>query len=287
MSDSLPALLRAAWLEYERDRAGYLAVAMVYYAIVSLIPLLLLLLAALGLLLRFSPAAAEAERQMLLRIEAGFGPDVSVTVTRLLGSLEQESIIATVISLGGLLMTASVLFGHLRLSFRAIWKYEPPLVSGPMRVVVRVTIVERVIAFTMVLGGAGLLLSALALIAATQWLGRLLGSVPLPSYMAEWLLTTMSSLMLALITFACLFKWLPPVPIRWRHVGLAGLLCAVGWVLASELLALYSVWFGKSPSAYGAVGGLLAIMLWMNIVSKLLFFGAELCKVVAVRKGGR
>src|SRR5215470_12280124 len=153
MSDSLPALLRAAWLEYERDRAGYLAVAMVYYAIVSLIPLLLLLLAALGLLLRFSPAAAEAERQMLLRIEAGFGPDVSVTITRLLGSLEQESIIATVISLGGLLMTASVLFGHLRLSFRAIWKYEPPLVSGPMRVVVRVTIVERVIAFTMVLGG--------------------------------------------------------------------------------------------------------------------------------------
>jgi membrane protein len=49
-----------AWIEYERDRARYLAVAMVYYALVSLVPLLLLMLAGLGLLLRFSTIAADA-----------------------------------------------------------------------------------------------------------------------------------------------------------------------------------------------------------------------------------
>ena len=51
-------VLRLAWIEYERDRARYLAVAMIYYALISLVPLLLLLLAALGLALRFSPIAA-------------------------------------------------------------------------------------------------------------------------------------------------------------------------------------------------------------------------------------
>ena len=40
-------LLRTAWQEYERDHARYFAGAMVYYALVSLLPLLLLLLAAL------------------------------------------------------------------------------------------------------------------------------------------------------------------------------------------------------------------------------------------------
>jgi uncharacterized BrkB/YihY/UPF0761 family membrane protein len=55
-------------------------------------------------------------------------------------------------------------------------------------------------------------------------------------------------------------------------------------VAASELLALYGVFFG-SRSASGAVGGVLAIMLWMNIVSQVLFFGAELCKVVARQNG--
>ena len=38
---------------------------MVYFALVSLIPLLLLLLSALGLLLRFSVLAAEAQQQVL------------------------------------------------------------------------------------------------------------------------------------------------------------------------------------------------------------------------------
>lgn len=277
-------LLRAAWIEYERDHARYLAVAMIYYAIVSLVPLLLLLLAALGLVLRFSAVAAQAQQQMLTRVAAGFGPELPVTIKRLLDTLQQDSILATVISLAGLLLTASVLFRHLRLSFRAIWKYDPPLISGPVRVVVRATILERAIAFVMVVAGGGLLLTALVLIATTQWLDRLLYSLPVFGRIAGWLLTASSSLVLAAITFASIFKCLPPVRMRWRDVRLAALLCAVSWLAASELLALYGALFGNRLSAYGALGGVLAVMLWMNIVSQVLFFGAELCKVVAARR---
>jgi uncharacterized BrkB/YihY/UPF0761 family membrane protein len=56
-------------------------------------------------------------------------------------------------------------------------------------------------------------------------------------------------------------------------------------VVAAEFLALYGVFFGSSHSAYGVVGGVLAVMLVMNIVSQVLFFGAELCKVVATGTG--
>ena len=78
-----------------------------------------------------------------------------------------------------------------------------------------------------------------------------------------------------------MFKILPPVRIRWRDVRLAAVLCAVVWVAAGELLALYGTVVGDGPGAYGALGAMLAIMLWMNVVSQTLFFGAELCKVVA------
>jgi membrane protein len=273
-------LLRVAGIAYERDRARYLAVAMIYYAIVSLIPLLLLLLATLGLLLRFSTIAADARQQMLLGVEANFGAELTTTITRLLNTLQRESIIATVLSLAGLVLAGSLLGRHLRLGFRAIWNYEPPLTSGPVRVVVRTAILERVIAFVMVLAGG-----ALVLIAAAQWLDRVLGGVPLSGQATRWLLTALGSLIVATLTFASMLKFLPPVPIRWREVWLAALLCAVTWVVASELLALYGVFFGHSRSAYGALGGLLAVMLWMNIVSQVLFFGAELCKVVATRDG--
>jgi membrane protein len=278
-------LLRAAWVEYEHDRARYLAVAMVYYALMSLVPLLLLLLAALGLLLRFSAAAAEAQGQMLDVVTAHFGPELSVTITGLLDTLQRESIVTTVVSLTGLLLTASVLFKHLRLTFRAIWKYDPPLVSGPVRVVVWATILDRVVAFVMVLGGGALLLAALGVIAATQWLDRVLARVPLLGPNSGWLLATASSLGLAAVTFAGLFRFLPPVPMRWRHVRLAALLCGAAWVVASELLALFTGFLGGSRSTSGALG-VLAVMLWMNTGSQVLFFGAELCKVVATQEGG-
>jgi membrane protein len=277
-------MLRAAWMEYELDRARYLAVAMIYYALVSLVPLLLLLLGALGLLLRFSEVAAETQRQTLLHIEERLGPELSATITGLLDTLEQESVVATIVSLTGLLLAASVLFKHLRMSFRAIWNYAPPLVSGTVRVVVRTTILERVVSFAMVLGGGALLLASLGLIAAAQWLDRLLGRAPLLGSTTVSLLTAAISLLLTVVTFACLFKVLPPVSIRWRDVWLAALLCGVSWVIASELLALYAVLFG-GRSSFGALGGVLAVMLWMNIVSQVLFFGAELCKVVAMRSG--
>jgi membrane protein len=277
-------VLRLAWIEYERDRARYLAVAMIYYALISLVPLLLLLLAALGLALRFSPIAANAQDQMLLVIDTNFGPELAVTITRLLDTLQRESIIATVISVAGILLAASVLFKHLRLTFRAIWKHAPPLVSGPVRVVVLASILERMVAFAMVLGGGGLLLVALVLLTAAGWLHRLLGAPLLFGELSPWLLAALTSLGFAAVSFAALFKVLPPVPMRWRDIWLATLLCAVAWVIAGELLALYAVFFGDSRSAYGALGAMLAVMLWMNIVSQVLFFGAELCKVVAAKR---
>ncbi len=282
----LVTLLRTAWFEYENDRASYFAVAMIYYALVSMIPILLLLMGTLGLLLRFSPVALEAQQKILVRIEASFGPQLPLTIEQLLNALQRNSIIATVVSIGGTLLAASVLFKHLRLAFRAIWKHKPLLVAGPMSVVVRDTILERVIASVMVLGGGGLLLIALGLLVATQRLNRLLGSHALHAQATGWFVTTLSSLIITALTFALLFKFLPPIAIRWRDVWLATVLCSFICVAAGEVLSLYGLFFEKNPNAYGAIGALLAVLLWMNVVSQVLFFGGELCKVVADGSSG-
>jgi membrane protein len=283
---SLASLLRTAWFEYENDRGMYLAAAMIYYALVSMIPIFLLLMAALGLLLRFSTTALDAQQRILVRIEASFGPQLPLTIQQLLNALQRDSIIATVISIGGVLLAASVLFKHLRLAFRAIWKYTPPLIAGSMSVVVRQTILERVIASVMVLGGGGLLLIALGLLVATNRLNRLLERLALHGQTTGWFVTTFSSLIITAITFALLFKFLPPIAIRWRDVWLATLLCSFTCVGAGEVLSLYGLFFERHPNAYGAIGALLAVLLWMNIVSQVLFFGGELCKVVVARRSG-
>jgi membrane protein len=274
------ALLPAAFAEYKRDYAQYFAGAMVYYALLSLVPLMLLVLAGLGLFLRLSDTAAAAEQQMLYAVEARFGAPLRVTIEDVLQRLEQGSVTATLVSLTGLLLAASVLFLHLRMTFRAIWKVAPPIVSGSVRSAIHQTLLERGIAFALVLGGGLLLLSMFVVIAAFNFLIRRFNDSPLLSQTVSWLLAA-SPLLLAPLTFALLFKFLPPVRIRWREVWLAAVLCGVAWLISTELLALYLAGFGYRFGAYGALGGVLILMLWMYIVSKALFFGAELCKVAA------
>jgi len=275
------ARLRRAWQEYQRDYAPFLAAAMVYYALLSLVPVLLLLLSALGLELRYSELASDTEQQVLATLEGHVGAELPAAIARLLDGLQQQSIVMTVVSLVGLVFTASMLFRNLRLSFRAIWKYEPPLAASSVRVIVQQTLLEQAISFAMVLMAGLLMLLSLAAVSIVQWMGAAFGHVPMLADAAAWVVALTSPFLVVMVTFAVLLKFLPPVRLEWRHVLVPAMLCAVAWYITAEAIALYGVFFGSDVSAYGALGGLLVIMLWMNVVSQMLFFGAELCKIDA------
>jgi membrane protein len=279
----LPGMLRDAWVEYEQDRARYFAVAMVYYALVSLVPLVLLLLSALGLLLRYSDQAAATERQVLLAVETSLGPPVRSGIEKLFEQLQRDSIVATAIGLIGLLVAASSLFRHLRLSLRGIWHQAPPVVSGAPRAAIRATIVEYVIAYAILLGGGLLLVLAFVLISVTQWLGGLLVAVPPFDRTPAWVLALPSSVIFVGLTFAFLLKYLPPIRLKWRDVWLATVLCTVAWMVGTELVVLAGALFRQGPTAAGALGSLLVAMVWLSKVSQLLFYGAEVCKVAHFR----
>lgn len=278
-------LLRRAWLEYKNDYAGYFAGSIVYYALVSLVPLILLLLAALGLFLRFSDLAAGLEQQVTSAVEASFGTDLRMTIEDLLRRLEESSITATAVSLLGLLLTASLLFRHLRMTFRAIWKLPPPLLSGSVPAVLRAMLSEMVIAFTIVVTAGVLLLAALTLIAALHTLGTALFSfLPRTAHTIDWALILLSPAVMAPITFALLYRFLPPVKLRWRDIWFGAIFTGGAWLIGAEILGLYATFLRGNRSAYGAFGAALVLMFWMYAVSKMTLFGAELCKVAAASR---
>jgi len=138
----------------------------------------------------------------------------------------------------------------------------------------------------MLLAGGALLLTALALIAIFQWLGTSLERLPRFGESVTWLLALPVPLIIVTLTFAMLFRFLPPVRLRWRHIWISAVVCACGWMIAAEVLTLYGIFFADKFGAWGAIGGLLMIMLWMNVVSQVLFYGAELCKVMSQETSG-
>lgn len=276
-------LLRSAWQEFERDYARYYAAAMVFYALIALVPLLLLLLGVLGLVLRHSDFAAATAQQLLQAVEAGFGTPVRETVERLSEQLQQGSVVATIVSLAGLLLAGSKLFHHLRMTFRAIWGYESPLVAGPLARVAWQTFLEKSKSFLVLLASGTVLVLAFLLDGAMHWVALRTSRLPWLGEPAGTFLAVATLLLLVPSTFALLFRYLPPARLQWRHVWLAAALCGAVWLAGFELFALYEASLGRKFGAYGALGGLLVAMIWMNVVAQMLFVGAELCKVVAQR----
>ena len=272
-------LLRAAAGEYVRDYAHYFAGAMVYYALLSLVPLLVLAMAALGWLLRLSPLASNLEHELLNTVEVTFGGDLRSAVQQVLEQLQQGSTVATLIGFVGLLMTSSALFAHLRMTFRAIWKQAPPLAAGTLLRAMQAKLTERLIAFGIMFSGGALLLALLAVIGTLQWLAALPGELTVVGDTMGWLLPLLGSLIIAPLTFAVLLRVLPSTSVAWRDVRVAALLSGLTWIFGAEVLAVYAAYAATKWSAYGAIGGILMAMLWMHAMSKMLFFGAELSKV--------
>jgi membrane protein len=144
--------------------------------------------------------------------------------------------------------------------------------------------IEKAIAFVMVLAGGPLLLAVLVALAVVHGIGGWLSGIPVLGGSLGRLLALSSPLLFVPVVFGLLFRYLPPVRLRWRDIAFPTVLCSAAWMLGTELLVLYAVYFGHNVSAYGALGGALVIMLWIKTMSQVLFFGAELCKVSSRRE---
>jgi membrane protein len=229
--------------------------------------------------LRFTDLAMPLEQQLLDAVRAGFGEGLKAVLDGLIRRLEEQSVVATVVSLIGLMWTSSKLFAHLRMTFRAIWKQAPPIMSGSRRRALWAMLLERIIALSIMLAGGALLVAGAVLLTVLAWLGRFIAGLPAVGRIVAWALATLSPGIIAFTVFALLLRFLPPARQPWRALFLAALLCAAAWILGGELMGLYVTHFGSNLGAYGAIGAILLLMLWMNLVTKVLFFGAELCKV--------
>jgi membrane protein len=63
---------------------------------------------------------------------------------------------------------------------------------------------------------------------------------------------------------------------KWRWVGLGSIVGTVLWLVGSGLFSLYAANFGKYEDTYGALGGVVVVMLWLFLTAYVIVLGAEL-----------
>jgi membrane protein len=234
--------LAAALAHWNRDEGFLLSAAMAYYAAVSLFPLLLVLIAGLGMLLRLA-AMEGAEQQILNAVADTAGPWLSAQLGRLLAGVQRQAVVGGPLGVAGLVLAAVGMFAQFDGMLERIW--DAPRAARPgLRGALHRALVDRLLAFCVLLAVGGLVVLVFVCDLALATASRYIAGVP-GGHAVGHLAQGGVTLLLNAAALAVIYKVLPRARVRWRH------------------------------AAYGLVGTFLAVMLWVYYASATLFFGAE------------
>ena len=274
-------LLKQTATEWMGDKAPQLGAALAYYTVFSLAPLILVLLAIVGVLFRDDPAGAwgKLTEQMSYFLDKSAVQVVSDIAQK--ASDPGKSTSATVIGIALALFGASGVFGQLQDALNTIWgvKAKPGLgIWGFLR--------ARFVSFAMVGGVCFLLLVSLTVEALLKGFSHYVQAA-LPGGLAIAIAVYLIfDFAVVVLLFAMIFKFLPDARIQWRDVWIGAVMTALFFGMGKWALGLY-LGSGAAASAYGAASSLITLLLWIYYSSQILLFGAEFTQVYANQAGRR
>lgn len=272
-------LLKQTFQEWLQDKAPQLGAALAYYTVFSLAPLIVVLVAIVGVIFRNDPAGAwnRITEQLSYFLDASAVQVVQNIAQK--ASQPGKSTIATIIGVALALFGASGVFGQLQDALNTIWgvKAKP---GGGIWGFLR----SRFLSFAMVGGVCFLLLVSLTLEGLLKGFSHYVQSVLPGGIVVAMTVYLIFDFAVVVLLFAMIFKFLPDAQIQWRDVWIGAIMTAIFFGLGKWLLGLY-LGSGAAGSAYGAASSLITLLLWVYYSSQILLFGAEFTQVYAERAG--
>lgn len=273
-------LLIRTFTKWQQDNCLDMGAALAYYALLSLVPTVLVLLSIFGFV---TGPTSQIYDQILALAQANLPPVANRTVESLLRDLNADSVSFGTIGFGILLLSASGFFAALDRAFDVIWKINPHASRTQNFSGMAITFVEKkIFSFILVLGtGILLLVSLLANLIiriALKMLQQVTDQVQLvqiDTVTTLQLLQLGSSFLLLTLILMVLYKVLPSAKVAWKDVWLGAVITATLFLLLQTLVSRSVISVGSQFHSYGVVGGVLVLMLWLYFTSQILFWGGE------------
>lgn len=253
--------------EFTKDACPDLAASLTYYAVLSLFPALLALVSVLGVF-------GQAERTVsgMLDIVNSIAPGSAAETVR--GPVEElvrspAAGLTLVVGILGAVWSAS---GYVRAFGRAMNRvYEVSEGRGFLRL--RGTMLAVTIASVILIAAVSAMLVLSGPVA--EAVGNVIGlggfAVAVWS-IAKWPVL----LILVMILIASLYYFTPNVKqpkFRWVTVG--SVIALLVLAITTAAFGIYVANFGHYNKTYGALGGVIILLLWLWLVNMSLLFGAE------------
>jgi membrane protein len=261
---SLRALAVRVWKEFWEDEVLDRAAALAYYFLFAMFPALLFLTALIGLL-----PVPQLMDQFLGYVARVLPPEAASVLRKTLGQIV-EGAGTTLLSVGAVM---------------ALWSGSSGMASAIDALNIAYGVSDprpwwkrRAIALALTLGFSLFAILALVLMvfgpkigsAAAAWLGL--------SHMFEVVWNVVSIpvvVFFVLLGIALVYYFAPAVEQDWRWLTPGSTLALVLWLAMSSGLRFYVGRFSNYNTAYGSIGGVILLILWLYLSSVVLLLGAE------------
>ena len=243
--------------------------ALAFYAVTSLAPILLIVIAVAGAV--FGEEAARGA--IFAEFRSLLGPSGADFLEGIIASAfaQRASVLASVIGIATLILTASGVFLELEDALNEIWgvRHEGGMLSGLVR--------ARLASLGLVAGLGFLLLVSLVADAGMSGLREVVNrSWPFSAGLFV-ALNFVVTLFLITVLFAAIYKLLPAKPLAWPYVIFGAAVTALLFQVGKLLIGLYLGSYGVA-SSLGAAGAVLGLLLWVYYSAQIFLFGAALTK---------
>lgn len=270
------ALPRGSWTqtlkrtatEFKDDKLNHWGAALTYYAVLSIFPTVIVLIALLGLLGQY-PQTSDA----LLDIVGRVGPSSAVDTFRqpVEGVVKAKGGAGALLGIGllGAVWSASGYFGVFFRAANAVYKTRegrPFWKLRPLQILVTIVMTTLLALVAIAIVVTGPLAEAVG-----SEIGLGSSTVTLWSWVKWPVLLAVLAGMIAILYYLAPNVKQPSV--RWVTPGSA--VALVTWIVASALFALYASRFGSYNKTYGSLGGVIVFLIWLWVSNLALLFGLK------------
>jgi membrane protein len=220
--------LLEAFRRWQRDDVSAMAACVAYYLALSLFPMLLLLIAGVGLVMRFTQLGHDAELQILQIVSEHCSSSLEAQVRQVLAQLRDHSVVGCPFGLSTAILAAIGVFYQFERAFDKIWHYTPPT-HGGWRLTIRRLLLRRCAAFLLFTGVGMAIVATLAANVALGTLRQWMSHLHLPGTIAIGIVDATGTMLLNATAFGLLYRWLPKRRVQWSDAFRGGLLVAFIW----------------------------------------------------------
>jgi membrane protein len=269
MMNRVWTMLKESFREFSEDEAMSRAAALAFYTALGLAPTILLVLAVTAFL------GEGAKEAMIQQVGSTVGSESAEGINMIVRSAEEtptSGALSAVVGIITVIFSASGIFAQFQTTLNHIWNVKPNPNAGLWD-----WLRARLLSVGMLFSVLFLMLVSLVVSAAITLI--------LPGTGMLWNLVNLAiSVVIFVVLFALIYKYLPDAEIAWRDVWVGAALTAVLFAVGKYFIGLY---IGNSAlaSSYGAAGSLVALLVWVYYSAVIVLFGAEVTQVYAKHFG--